>query len=277
MPEAGTEATRTWAEPSALRLGGFARRAHLVAHAPHGDDRRRVAELAAELAHVYVDRARVAGERVSPDALEQLVAGEHEPAVVEQLPEQIELLRCELDLRLADLRLAPARVDDEVAVPEDRALPVDAVRRRAAHDRPHPRNELARIERLRHVVVGADLEADDLVHVLIARGEHEHRQITALADPLADLDAVDVGQHEVEDDERGLLGLDEAQRLVPARSRADGVARVLQIGGDEGRDRRLVLHDENRLRLRGHYPLDVIFSRSVGTAGSECQSLPLSE
>src|SRR5215470_7032075 len=74
----------------------------LVADPPDGDDRRRVAELAPQLPHVDVDRAGVAGERVAPDALEQLVARQHEAAVVEQLPEQVELLRGELDLLLAD-------------------------------------------------------------------------------------------------------------------------------------------------------------------------------
>src|SRR5262249_31004283 len=68
-----------------------ARGADLVADAPHRHDRRRVAELPPQLPDVNVDRAGVAGERVPPDALEQLVAGEHEPAVVEQLPEQVEL------------------------------------------------------------------------------------------------------------------------------------------------------------------------------------------
>src|SRR5215217_1952356 len=50
----------------------------LVADAPHGDDRRRVAELAAELAHMDVHGARVARERVAPYPLEQLVARQHE-------------------------------------------------------------------------------------------------------------------------------------------------------------------------------------------------------
>src|SRR6185437_16999960 len=75
----------------------------LVADPPDGDDRRGVAELAAELAHVDVDRARVAGERVAPDPLQQLVARQHEAVVVEQLPEQVELLRRQLDLLACDL------------------------------------------------------------------------------------------------------------------------------------------------------------------------------
>ena len=61
-------------------------------------------------------------------------------------------------------------VDREIAVHEHRALALRAVGRRAAQDRAHARDELARVERLRHVVVGADLEADDLVDVLVARG-----------------------------------------------------------------------------------------------------------
>src|SRR4051812_34863530 len=85
-------------EPTPLRGRRFARGADLVADAPHGDDRRGVAELAAQLTDVDVDRPRVAGERVAPDALEQLVARQHEPAMVEELPQQVELLRRELDL-----------------------------------------------------------------------------------------------------------------------------------------------------------------------------------
>src|SRR5918997_3131807 len=65
----------------------------LVADAPHRRHGAALAELSAQLAHVHVHRARVAGERVSPDALEQLVARQDEPAMVEQLPEQVELLR----------------------------------------------------------------------------------------------------------------------------------------------------------------------------------------
>ena len=99
------------------------------------------------------------------------------------------------------------------------------------------RDELARVERLRHVVVGADLEPDDLVDVLVARGQHQHRHVGVLADPLADLDAVDVRQHQVEHDERRLLRRDMLERVGAVRRRADGVARVLEVRSDEGGDR----------------------------------------
>src|SRR5438128_261512 len=98
-----------------LLVPRFPRGSYLVADSPHGHDRRGVAELAAQLPHVDVDGAGVAGERIAPDALEQLVAREHESAVVEQLPEEVELLRGELDLLVADTHLATTGVDREVA------------------------------------------------------------------------------------------------------------------------------------------------------------------
>src|SRR5215212_2231312 len=62
VPRVRRSETRT-----SLRGGRrVARGADLVADAPDGDDRRRILELAPELPHVDVDRARVAGERVAP-------------------------------------------------------------------------------------------------------------------------------------------------------------------------------------------------------------------
>ena len=82
-----------------------------------------------------VDRARVAGERVAPDALEELVAREDDAAMLEQLPEEVELLRREPDLRLADVTLAAAGVEDEVAMLERARLAVWPFGAAAAEDR----------------------------------------------------------------------------------------------------------------------------------------------
>ena len=73
----------------------------------------------------------------------------------------------------------------------------------APQQRVHARDELARAERLRHVVVGADREPDEQVGLAVARGEHEHRQRPLALDLLAHLDAVEAGQHEVEHHEVG--------------------------------------------------------------------------
>src|SRR5207302_697643 len=131
----------------------------LVADAPDRDDRRGLSELPPELADVHVHRAGVAGERVAPDALEELVPSQDEAAMVEQLPEKVELLRSELNLLAVHPHLAAARVDVERAVLELLLLRLAPVGQRSAQDRLHACDELAGVERLRQVVVGADLEA----------------------------------------------------------------------------------------------------------------------
>jgi hypothetical protein len=201
---------------------------------------------------VHVHRARVAGERVAPDALEQLVARQHEALVVEQLPEEVELLGRELDLLLADPHLAPAGVDREVAVRQHLRLELLALGRGAPEDRLHPGDELARVEGLRHVVVGADLQPDDLVDVLVPGREHQDRHVRRLPEAAADLDPVQIGEHEVEDDQREVprRGLD--QRVGAGRDGLHLVAGVLEVERDERRDRGLVLDHEHGLPCRSH-------------------------
>ena len=61
------------------------------------------------------------------------------------------------------------------------------------------RQQLRHLERLGDVVVGAELEADDLVDHLAARGEHDHRRLdAALAQLAADVEAAHARQHQVE-------------------------------------------------------------------------------
>ena len=61
--------------------------------------------------------------------------------------------------------------------------------------------ELGEGERLGHVVVGADAEADDLVQLAVARAQHQHGGRGLLAEDAADLEAAELGEHQVEHDE----------------------------------------------------------------------------
>src|SRR5947209_9015713 len=91
---------------------------HLVADAPDRDDGTGIADLAAQLAHVHIDGSRVAREGVAPDLLEQLIPGQHQAPVLEEGPEQVELLGRELHLLAVDRQLTAAGVDLDVAVHE---------------------------------------------------------------------------------------------------------------------------------------------------------------
>jgi hypothetical protein len=171
--------------------------------------------------------------------------------VVQELPEEIELLGGETDLLLADVHLALAGIDLEIAVFELFGLRAPALGSGPAENALHASDELARIEGLRHIVVGPDLEPDDLVDVLVTRRQHEDRHVRRLADAPAQLDAVAVRKVEVEDDERRRLACERDQRGLRTRCGLHRVPRVAQVRGDERRDRRLVLDDEDRV-WRGH-------------------------
>src|SRR5215211_8814047 len=168
-------------------LRGVLGRRGLVTDTPHRDDRRSVAELPTKLADMDVDGPRISRERIAPDPLEQLVAGKDESVVVEQLPEQVEFLRCELNVVAVHLHLAAAGVDEQVAVADLRRLHLAALGRGAAEDRLHASDQLPWIERLRQVVVRADLEPDDLVDILVTSGQHQDGDVGVLSDPTADL------------------------------------------------------------------------------------------
>ena len=62
-------------------------------------------------------------------------------------------------------------------------------------------DELGGGEGLREVIVAPELEAEHAVDLAVARGEEDHRQLRRLADSLAHLEAVDVGEAYVEHDE----------------------------------------------------------------------------
>ena len=102
-----------------------------------------------------------------------------------------------------------------------------------AQDGPDPGDELARAERLGQVVVGAELEAEQLVELVVARGEHDDRDGRVAAQLAGDVEAVEPGQAEVEDDEVG-VALADRRRGRPGRRRRSG-PRSPRARGSRGR------------------------------------------
>ena len=109
--------------------------------------------------------------------------------------------------------------------------------------RAHAREQLGEAERLDQVVVGAGVEAGDDVELLVARGEDQDREVGPRgAQPPADVDAVDVGQPEVEDDEADAL-VGGGERRAPARDAAHRVALAVEHAREARGDRLVVLDD----------------------------------
>ena len=115
-------------------------------------------------------------------------------------------------------------------------------RRRAPHDRADPRDQLAQPVRLDEVVVGPELEPDDAVGLFPAGGQDDDRNARALAQPPADVEAVDVRQAQIEQDEVRRRGVEGAFARRDAR---DVVALPLQTGHQRVGNRVLVFDDQD--------------------------------
>ncbi len=116
----------------------------------------------------------------------------------------------------------------------------------ASKERLDPAHQLPQAERLCEVVVGAELQADDLVDLLVPGGQHEDRRLRPRgAQPPEHLEPVHAGQADVEHDEvRGLVRGEVEAFLAGPRDR-DLVALLLERVLDTARDRELVFDDQD--------------------------------
>src|SRR6185503_383715 len=103
-------------------------------------------------------------------------------------------------------------------------------------------------ERLGQVIIGAALEADDLVRFLPARGQQQDRNIrihAAVANGAAQRYAVEARQHDVEHEQIERLGLGQPQRLASVSTRLARIALEPEVQADEIANVRLVFDDED--------------------------------
>ena len=118
----------------------------------------------------------------------------------------------------------------------------------SAESCPYARQQFAEAERLGEVVVRSCLEALDDVELFAPRGQHDDRQaVIDRAQSSADLDAVDVGQAEVEHDEFR-CGVEHGQFGVPTGAHPGGVVTRLAEGTHQGPGDRAVIFDQEQRR-----------------------------
>ncbi len=84
--------------------------------------------------------------------------------------------------------------------------------RESAENGANASGELASVEWLRQVIVGADLQADDAVNLVATRGEQQNGDIVAgLAQPTQQFKAGELGEHYVQDDDGEGFGGDQGE------------------------------------------------------------------
>src|SRR5262245_54906229 len=117
---------------------------------------------------------------------------------------------------------------------------------------PDASQKLARVERLRQIVVRADLETDDPVDLLAHRGQHDHRQLGARAQVAAERKAVFAREHEVEHDQVDPPVGEHLAHFLAVTRRQDAKAVLREKSCQEVADLAVVVDDEQlRLPLHG--------------------------
>jgi signal transduction histidine kinase/HPt (histidine-containing phosphotransfer) domain-containing protein/FixJ family two-component response regulator len=120
------------------------------------------------------------------------------------------------------------------------------VRRAAAQNTPHPRQQLARLERLGDVVVSASLQPNDAVHGVGGRGHHDNAHATALlTKPARQRKPVFARQPNIEHHQRRRFALNKAVQCRAAIDGGDPEVLTGEIVGEQLPLYRLVLdHDD---------------------------------
>ncbi len=190
------------------------------------------------------------------------VIGNHRLALVEPRYDQPgqDVQEQRLRLLLLDAQLLH---DDPLAIPQP--LLLDAGIDAGA--------EQDRIERLRHVVLGAGLDARRDAVDLVKRRDHNDRNVAMpllALEPLKDLVAADPRHQQIEQDEIERLLVDELERLFAARGRHDFMPLAHQAPGQEIAVGLVIVDDENpaahckpafRVRRRPRHPVERIEHR----------------
>ena len=141
---------------------------------------------------MHVERLGRAEPVLVPDVGHQVLARDHPAGVAHQPHEQVELLAREVERRAVEHDAACAGIEPQPADLHRRLERRGRVAAAAAQHRADARDHLGGAERLDHVVVGAQLEADDPVRLGAARGEHDDRDRRLAPQLAADLAPVAV-------------------------------------------------------------------------------------
>src|SRR5262249_30904117 len=146
-------------------------------------------DLPAQVRDVHLAGVLVADVVARPEVLHELAAGDDRFRLLGEEREHLELRERQVDALAVDEHLVAAEVDVESAERADSRATGRTVELAAAQDRAHAAEQLGARERLRHVVVGAQLEPKLAVGLRVPRRQHEDRDVALGPQLPADLHA----------------------------------------------------------------------------------------
>ena len=189
---------------------------------------------------------------MAPDDVQDLVAGENAASLSGEQLENLEFGRRQLDRLPLDGRLVADGINDQE--PPDFDRPPGLGRLAAPQVGLDPGDQLPGRERLGHVIIGAQLEAEDLVRFLGAGRQDQDGdggQPILAAKPFGDLETVRVRKHQVQDDQVGHGPLQKAKKGLGRGETLDFEPGGFELEPDQIDDVGLVVQDGDDSRFHG--------------------------
>ena len=224
----------------------------LVAAPPDGEDAARlgrvVLDLGAQPVDVRVDGVLVTLVLVAPDLIQQVQPRIDLVGMAGEEMQQVELARRQVQRAPVQERGARHRIDGQAVQLQRAGVHAGVARQRvaAAQQRPYPRHQLQHREGLGQVVVGAQLQAQDAVHLAgTGAGDDDGRVARHAARALADLQAVHARQHQVQHQRVPAALFQPAHAFMTVGGMLDRVAFVAQVHAQQFGDVGVVLDDQH--------------------------------
>ncbi len=180
------------------------------------------------------------------ELIDQLVAAEDPARSQGERLEDVELADRQRDFGPAPMRGPGFGIEPQLAFGDHAAhLWLSLTRGGAAQDRVGAGDHFARGKRLGDVVIGAKLDPQHPVELVVAAGEEQHRQIAARAQAAAHLQPVHPRHVDIEHHQIGSLPRDRAQCLFSVARFLDREAGLVEGKGQQGSNMGVVIDQKN--------------------------------
>ncbi|OQA12283.1 MAG: hypothetical protein BWY63_03770 [Chloroflexi bacterium ADurb.Bin360] len=112
----------------------------------------------------------------------------------------------------------------------------------------HTRHHLTRAKGFSDIIIGAQFQTHDAIHLFHPRGKHQNRKIGLLgANTAGELQPINLGQLQVQNDQVGALLSSSIERLLAIVGNCHTITCLLQVAPQDTHNLYFIIYDKNSL------------------------------